>query len=446
MLMNWKGAKAKLPCFCCLNVLGVPPSEELPDGFVPLDSFDKPSFVAATNADWWSKADTLSAYQPVLGKTKFSQVEIAMGLNFNEKGLLWDKELRRHIRPMDIATYDSMHVMLVDGVAQSELVCCLMRLKALGDDWSDLRAIMSADWQFVRAHKGKANCLRSTFSTKREALFHKGGTFNPDASSILMIFPVFGHYLETVAKVKHGEDVKAAIDSFHACACCVALAKEGKSNADSAAGLNSAMLRHAELKRVAYPEETYRAKDHWRFHIGDQLARDGLILDCFAGERMNRSFKRCAHEVCSSVHDMGNFAFEASIIRRTMLDYFNALHQHTWKDSLDPPLVRSEELATMCNAKDCFLSNSMVVQGLPCAFNDIVLLNGCPYRVAGCASIAGAIAFIASELCFVRQETATASRWRASTSSVPILATREVKLRYATAWYTDGDAFVILSI
>ena len=93
MVMNWKGAKAKLPCFCCLNVLGVPKDEELPDGFVPLDSRDKPSFVAATNEDWWSRADALSAQQRVLGKTQFSKLEMASGLNWNEQGLLWDKEL-----------------------------------------------------------------------------------------------------------------------------------------------------------------------------------------------------------------------------------------------------------------------------------------------------------------------------------------------------------------
>ena len=30
MLMNWKGAKAKLPCFCCMNVLSQEDEDDLP--------------------------------------------------------------------------------------------------------------------------------------------------------------------------------------------------------------------------------------------------------------------------------------------------------------------------------------------------------------------------------------------------------------------------------
>ena len=101
------------------------------------------------------------------------------------------------------------------------------------------------------------------------------------------MFPVFGHYLETIAKTKHGDVLRAAMDSYHACACCIALAKEGKTDAALADKLTEAILKHAEQKHIAYPDESYRAKDHWRFHLGDQMARDGRSLDGFAGERVN---------------------------------------------------------------------------------------------------------------------------------------------------------------
>ena len=170
MLLNWKGAKGKVACFFCLNVLGLAEDDEMPDGCVPISSRDKSSFARATNDDWWSKADTLSLslQQSVLNKASFAQLQTAMGLNWNERGLLWDKDLRRHIKPIDIATYDTMHTMLADGVGQDEIAAVLELLRDLGDDWSEIRAIMHADWQCCHGQPGNARLLRTTFSQKRE--------------------------------------------------------------------------------------------------------------------------------------------------------------------------------------------------------------------------------------------------------------------------------------
>ena len=79
-----------------------------------LSSRGRSSFARDTYADWWSKADTLSREQLVFNKADFGMMETAMGLNWNEKGLLWDAELRHHIGPVDVATYDFMHTMLHD--------------------------------------------------------------------------------------------------------------------------------------------------------------------------------------------------------------------------------------------------------------------------------------------------------------------------------------------
>ena len=53
MLTNWKGAKGKLPCFRCMNVLGMETEDDLPDVCVTLDCRDKSRFVESTNEDWW---------------------------------------------------------------------------------------------------------------------------------------------------------------------------------------------------------------------------------------------------------------------------------------------------------------------------------------------------------------------------------------------------------
>ena len=88
----------------------------------------------------------------------------------------------------------------------------------------------------------------------------------------------------------------------------------------------------------------------------------------------------------------------------------------------------------------------MVTSGLLVKQNDIVLFDGIPYEVRGCASVTGALAAVARELSFVCQVTQTASKWRRSSTNSALVWISEHSVRYAVAWYTEGDAFVILSL
>ena len=223
MLMNWKGASGKLACFQCLNVVNVPPSSVLPDGCVRLSCYGKARFNPASNQDWWNKADSLLYEKTRIGKGRFEKLETATGLTLNPRGFLWDHELRPYIGPIDICTKDAMHTLLVDGVGHSEMRCVLGRLAELGDDWVALNAVMQASWTFCRLHRKTGTKIRRVFSRKREVKVKKEGVFSADAGELLCIFPPFGHYLNTVALAKHGESIRAALDSFHACACCIAL-------------------------------------------------------------------------------------------------------------------------------------------------------------------------------------------------------------------------------
>ena len=138
MLTNWKGAGGKLPCFACLNVLNVKDEADVPDGFVTLACANKNRFAKAKNEDWWWKADELRAdalrvAANTMSKAAFKKKETALGLTYNEKGVLWDRELRKWYPPVDVCTIDGMHTMLVDGVGQNEMRCVLGRLRDLGD-------------------------------------------------------------------------------------------------------------------------------------------------------------------------------------------------------------------------------------------------------------------------------------------------------------------------
>ena len=446
MIWNWKGASSKLPCFCCLNVVGaIEDDDDLPDGCVTLECTNKSRFIAATNTDWWARADTLKLQQHVLSKTRFAKLSTASGLTFNERGLLWDEELRPYVGPMDVTTMDSMHSFLVDGVGQAEIRCALLRLKELGDSWDGIHRIMCADWKFCRMNIKGLRTLRSSFSAKREARFKDTQMFSPDASELLVMFPIFGYYLDTIAGPRHGPNIVAAIDSFHACACCLALVKEGKSVADDAIAtqLDDAIVTHKEKKAIAYPGEHARAKDHWTLHIGDQMKRDKVTLDCFAGERVNRAFKNSAQQVTFDADK--KLSFEASVLKRTLVHYDSQWKEHACQDALSLP-VRSPELGNVYGTEDAFLANSMMWHGTVVAKKDLVFLDGHPQEVVGCASIAGHLALVVHELTLVSQETLTASKWRYASPawSLKFLANHE--LRYASAWFENDNMFIVLSI
>ena len=259
------------------------------------------------------------------------------------------------------------------------------------------------------------------------------------------MFPVLGYYLETVAKPKCGDVLSAAANSYHACACCIALAKEGKFEASLAARLDNAILQHAELKHIAYPAENYRAKDHWRFHLPDQMARDGYILDCFAGERVNRAFKRCAQEVAFSKSKSTRLGFEGTVLKRTMVHFEAQWEEHDWQDRLLCP-TPSAELGLAYGSASCYMSNSMMVAGGLVAKNEIQLVDGNPHLVVGCVSIEGQIAVVCHRLVWASQVSLTAHIYRRAAESWELKWLSDHVLRYAVAWLVQGDDFIILSM
>ena len=137
--------------------------------------------------------------------------------------------------------------------------------------------------------------------------------------------------------------------------------------------------------------------------------------------------------------------FEATVLKRKLAHFEAQWEEHDWKDRLLHP-VRSQQLSKVAGAADCFLASSMLIRGTLVAKTDIVLLDGNTYDVVGCASVAGALALVTREFAFVRQETVTAGRWRHSSEMWELKWFSDHELRYAVAWFPEGDEVVILSI
>ena len=133
-----KGASGNLPCLMCKNVL----SQHVPSPspyLVHISCPDADRFDFCTNEDIWAKAEALRHQAGVATRVDFEELQRAMGMSFNPLGLLWDEELREHVKPVGCHTYVPMHALLSNGICQNESGLLLVACRDAGVPFSAFR-------------------------------------------------------------------------------------------------------------------------------------------------------------------------------------------------------------------------------------------------------------------------------------------------------------------
>jgi len=439
-MFDLMGARGKLPC-TCLNVVNQ--ADELPGpGFVRLDCRDPNAMVFATNADIREKVGTLRLNHGGAGIGQFRKLQTALGMRWNPKGAVFDPRLERFLCPVDVITFDSMHILLSDGVAQDLLTETLLALSVAGAKWDELNIFMQADWRFCNIQKSGGRTIRTAFNRHREAVFADRKTFKCGASEALAILPIFGHYLERVAIPKYGQALQRVFDAFRAFCCIVALVKEGKCNAGLPDVLLRAVQHFMEAFEYAFPGVGMKPKSHWLFHVINQLKRDNFIMDCFVGERLNRVMKACAQQVTTD-RDMDP-SFEETVLKRSLVSYFAAIEETCFFNKLHNP-TRCDILSQLVGAS-AQISLSMTWMGSGVSKGDLVILDGDPCSVEACVVAGDRYYIVGTSYEFVEQVTGTATRWRATVGAWKLLLLEENAFRYAVTWYHERDTVVVLTL
>ena len=99
----------------------------------------------------------------------------ALGLNYEPEGLLLDIDLRPHVPVMEVLTFDAMHIILSNGMADHECADLFTSLQGVCT-WDDMRKFMQANFRFNRHPHSK--CLTSILSAHRENRFRRDGAFS----------------------------------------------------------------------------------------------------------------------------------------------------------------------------------------------------------------------------------------------------------------------------
>ena len=381
-----KGAGGKLPCPCCLNVVN---DDELPRGshqLVSMRCWDASKFRLAQDRDWFSKADMLERRRSTMGKTAFGELETAAGLTYVKHGLLWSPHLRHLLRPTATMTWDAMHVILSNGLANWEIDAVLSKLREEGIDFGDIRKFLSVDWRCCRAH-GKLS-QNELFSPGRMKSFHKNGELKLGASEVFLVLPLLTFMLQhTIAK--SGKMVKE-IASFEALAMVVYLIRRGKEGQDVTAELADAIAAHSKAFQEAYLQDP-KPKSHYIHHLPAQLSRDGYVIDAFVGERKHIGVKAFGTSTQNTRTYEKTILFQYFAKQIAILDKSVAV-----SNRLLAPLTAPEDVAVFFDAESVHVGGAVYYEGLQMWRGDVVAIGDIVFMVQCCFS-ADTYFFLAGE-------------------------------------------------
>ena len=436
-----KGGRPKLPCIGCLNVTS--DTNVVGSGMVSLRCADPSLFDFATDEDLWQKADLLEAARS--GERK--RLATSLGMNFVPQGFLWCKPLRPLVSPASCLTYDAMHVIYVNGIADDEYTNIMPRLLAAGVTWEHLRDYFRSAWCHARVFAGR-NALSTAFGPGTEQHFSSSGSCTFTASQHLCIMPIFLHFLETVAAQMCPGRLEKEISSFRALSAMSFLVRHGKSSPlsghptaasghstaasgnSTAARLRDACSAWAQASARAYPDDARQShKAHWLHHIPMQLVRDGFVLDCFVGERNQSMFKEAVRTIANTS------AFESSVMARVLSRCLAHVEiPHAFQDHLLKPQA--------CMELGGLSALAMKFGGTLFAKDDIIVHRESFYCIVACALVGNQYHFLVRALEVLGQRTPSSYRC-AQIPTVTCIAA-ELEDYHATAWHWNAEEAMIL--
>ena len=366
-----KGASGKLPCFLCNNVLN---ERVASPGLVHISCTDVGKFQLASDADLWRKADHLHTLSGTTTKAAFENTQMVYGLSYCPQGLLWDRSLRPYVHPTSCTSYDSMHCLVGNGLAQNETGYLLAALKGIGVSWQHLRLFTESDWNFNFALGSRA-VLRESFSEAREKAWASSGSYKSSASEMLVAQPVLLHFLHMV--VQPTNQLQPQVASYEALGKLLHTVRLAKDGQPVTGELQAAAKTHADRFACAYPNEEVKPKDHFTHHLAGQVKRDGILVDAFVGEKKNGTVKRLAEDLKNTS------CFEKSLLMRVAGAQLGAVSNSNFACNR---LVRpkdSAELARLYGAPSATMSPSMIWDGIRLRRSDLIFLDGSLYLVHG---------------------------------------------------------------
>ena len=440
-LWSIKGASGTVPCGIKCTVVAKPRGarnlSEVDPAIIDITCSDPRKIILNTDSDIWSKVDMLQAS---CKSNKASQVlEQGFGITYCPAGILADAELRPFVSPTRSNRFDLMHILYSNGIVALEIHLFVHWLEGTHElNYDDMRR--SAEGLRFPARADNPTDVFTSVRIKK----HKF-SFKASAGEVLGIYPVVREFIERRG-LPHSVQIDSILKLFVVCD----LIKEAHSLAFASASPEKVRLLAARLEQaiqkfmeafvISYGVESVIPKHHMLTHTVEQILEDGLVLWCFAPERVNFLMKQCAEHVdnTSRMETVGlarALNFKINHMRRASGDFLHA------------PVSAFPELAAVLELQQAWFSRAATYHSAKIHANDVFILRGQPdmlFQVKFCA-LAGERKFVCLRWLHSPQVLAKHScRWQLAEEVDVLELDENVVLHEAPCWrFEQADVAVV---
>lgn len=232
-------------------------------------------------------------------KSALEEAQKLLGWVLNESVCFLQPDISAYLQPTAFQ-YDAMHCYWSNGQVNCEVGLFFSQAVRLANlDNRQLTHFFERTWRRTQIRFEKSCSLQSLFHHK---LLRKDSDYKGDAVQTLEILPLLAFFASQ--ELQYCQELAPNIQSLVALWHVTTHILNAKQNIDAIHGLQRLQEIHLEYFVQAYSEEKVRPKHHIAGHIEQQALETGVLLDCFPGERKNKTFKNV---LCPNISRLQGF-------------------------------------------------------------------------------------------------------------------------------------------
>lgn len=345
-----KGDAGTKFCILCKNLVSLRSNLVNQDGEALLTTsmHSVNDLAFASNDDIFASIDVLAKKKDTLSAQQFKLWEQASGFIFEPNALLFDKELREYIFPVDHFIHDYMHCILCNGVMATVLTLLLNDIEntKLVDAYGTLGQYV----EFWHLPKAKAASLAVLFSAKKKKANKDANTFKATASEFLSLYPIIAYFMQKawmpgglcVAQCQVFVELGNLLDMLQAIPVCNITPQHLQC---AVKDLFSSLVHAGWVG-------SFHSKFHWLVHSPAELGHLKCLPSCFTHERKHRLVKRFLQNVTNTT------SLEKGVLSEVVAqDLFEARHSGTFSTT-----ARLEKQSQASRQLISFLSKYMTFE------------------------------------------------------------------------------------
>ena len=271
-----------------------------------------------------------------------------------------------------------MHIYFSNGIAGLELHNFL---QSTGLRYEAIQQYFAADWH-MPGNLNSRTLGATVFSQNREKSSKEA--FKGMASEVLSVFPFLEQLAATV--IEPTGNFRNELASFYGMCDIIRLLQKLKRQMPPAVA-DISMLKQLQRTQLmnciqAYGEDTIKPKHHYSLHVGDQLLKHGLLVDCFVLERKHRATKRAANLIENSA------TYESSVMARVFNESVRMNDNvDVFISKLVGSIACSTDFARELGVRNVFVAEKMHARGMTIACNDVLITTDLALEVAACMRV-----------------------------------------------------------